>query len=359
MQEQWRLESETPDGNLVFGAIDDVEQDSEGNFYLLDYMLTTVHVVSPLGAHVRSLGREGTGPGEFSSVEDCFLTLDRRLGVVEYNRQRINFLALDGTPAGEWTPHGFGELRVRPLDAAASPHGIVASCRLLEPLGNQATLHLFLGLFDWGGSLKKKCFSRTVELRRGHTMTFDESASEPLAYFALASDGAIYVAPHHSEYQIVCLDPFGEHYMTIMREYDHLSRSPDEVERTRENMNAEYGSLGSAVFVPSPFERDVFGLRVLGEYLWVETSVGWFRPGTGNANVYDVFDKKGRFVRQAVLRGAKDPVEDYFYLLDQHALRITFGVNSLSAWVGSARDTSSTPQEALQTVICYHLVEAN
>ena len=40
------------------------EPTSEGQIYLLDSQLSEVHVYTPDGEHLRTVGREGDGPGE-------------------------------------------------------------------------------------------------------------------------------------------------------------------------------------------------------------------------------------------------------------------------------------------------------
>jgi len=48
-----------------FARVDDLAFDDSGNLYVLDLASTHVVVVTPQGAHLRTLGKRGGGPGEF------------------------------------------------------------------------------------------------------------------------------------------------------------------------------------------------------------------------------------------------------------------------------------------------------
>lgn len=69
-----------------FSAVTGLDVDSEGRIYVADWLLPDVVVLGPDGRHVRSIGRRGSGPGEFqrvSSVQvlpgDSVLVFDRGL----------------------------------------------------------------------------------------------------------------------------------------------------------------------------------------------------------------------------------------------------------------------------------------
>jgi hypothetical protein len=53
-----------PEG--VFVQVSDVASDEQGNVYVLDQRADEVRVFSPSGEYVRTIGRTGRGPGEFS-----------------------------------------------------------------------------------------------------------------------------------------------------------------------------------------------------------------------------------------------------------------------------------------------------
>jgi len=365
MEELWRLESETRDARLVFGAIEDVERSPTGDFYLLDYVLKTVHAISTKGEYICSIGRDGDGPGEFRSVNDCFLTSDGQVGVVEYNSQRIQYLTKDGTSLGRWSPAGFGELRVRPLFASQVDSELVVCCRLLEPLGDRAILHAFLGRFGQNGNLLGKFFERTATLTRGEPYIFDEEASESIRFYTADKEGRVFVSPFYSQYCIHCYGRDGVLRKVITREYEHFPRPPQEVERMSEILLGQTRAQGwkSAEVAASKYERDIYGLGITSTGdLVVETSRGCLANPAGIAIRYDVFDMGGNYVRQVVLRGEADPWEDFFFYFEDCLVRVTEGYDTAkaqSAPTGKGAAGTTSTVDNTQKVICYRLSPAS
>ena len=56
------------DENLAFGSPYDVDMDSTGNIYVLDYRNSRIQMFNGKGEFIRSIGRPGQGPGDFQSV---------------------------------------------------------------------------------------------------------------------------------------------------------------------------------------------------------------------------------------------------------------------------------------------------
>lgn len=359
LEERWRIESEMPDGSLLFGAVSDVEWDSDGNIYLADYALETVHVFTPEGHYLRSLASKGEGPGEVLSVEDCFVT-SQGIGIIEYNRQRITFLNYDGTPAGLWAPAGFGQLRVRPLQAVQRDSLFIVACKMLEPLGDRAILHEFLGQFSSAGQLLFKYLEFPHELARDRPFTFDEEMIDGQQYFVVTAKGEVFASPSHLAYLLLHFDIDGNLTKTFGRIYEHVRRSAVQVQDIQSLLQAEHVNYRNALCVASPYERDILKLNMKDNYLWIETSQGWFMNPAGTALTMDVFDMNGRYIRQARFFGELDPWQDVFALGDSCALVITQSMSSISASAAAKSATAGSGSQdddnAPQVIICYDLV---
>ena len=87
----------SPDGPASFGRVRSVVADRDGNVYVADAQASEIRVFAPDGSHLRTIGRKGSGPGEFVELYsiawmgDTLAALDPRGG-------RISLLR----PAGEW-----------------------------------------------------------------------------------------------------------------------------------------------------------------------------------------------------------------------------------------------------------------
>ena len=96
----------TEDGPGSFGRVRSIVADRDGNVYVADAQASEVRVFAPDGSHLRTFGRTGAGPGEFTDLYslawmgDTLAALDPRAG-------RISLL----TRTGEW----IGQIRHEPI----------------------------------------------------------------------------------------------------------------------------------------------------------------------------------------------------------------------------------------------------
>lgn len=84
-------------GPEEFGPIRSVIADAEGNVYVADNLAHTVRVFTPDGRHLRNIGRQGAGPGEFGDLY-ALAWLDGQLAAMDPRNARIGLLS----PQGEW-----------------------------------------------------------------------------------------------------------------------------------------------------------------------------------------------------------------------------------------------------------------
>ena len=65
---------------------DHPEADADGNVYLLDGQISEIQVFDPEGELLRTIGRQGEGPGEFQNGADMFWAPGGEIGVVFSHR---------------------------------------------------------------------------------------------------------------------------------------------------------------------------------------------------------------------------------------------------------------------------------
>lgn len=68
IREELRLGSLDEEGPELFGQIADVAVDAAGRIYVLESQAQEIRVFTPEGAHLRTIGRKGGGPGEFADA---------------------------------------------------------------------------------------------------------------------------------------------------------------------------------------------------------------------------------------------------------------------------------------------------
>jgi hypothetical protein len=107
----------------VFGSVDAVAFDGEGNLYVLDGQNARVVVFDREGGHLRTVGRRGEGPGEFQMPQGMTVTAAEELVVYDMARSAYSVLAMDGSFVGS-VPTDLMSLGARPqADLRPYPRG--------------------------------------------------------------------------------------------------------------------------------------------------------------------------------------------------------------------------------------------
>jgi hypothetical protein len=84
------------DSHYVFGPIVRFTVDDEGCVYVLDWRAKEVRKFDPKGKYLLSFGREGQGPGEFSSPEEIRFLSSGQIMVFEGESQRFSRFSRSG-----------------------------------------------------------------------------------------------------------------------------------------------------------------------------------------------------------------------------------------------------------------------
>lgn len=98
--EELRLGAAEGAGPTVFGIPAALEVDAYGRLYVLEAATGEVRVFEPDGRHLRSLGRQGSGPGELRQPIGLTLAPDGALWVVDPGNARFTIFDTAGTLRG-------------------------------------------------------------------------------------------------------------------------------------------------------------------------------------------------------------------------------------------------------------------
>jgi hypothetical protein len=90
------------DPDVMFGIPCGVTQDPEGHVYVLDNQLSEIVMFSPDGEYLRTLGREGEGPGEFRRPNGLVILPDGAVAAANMIRARFERLTSAGVPDGSF-----------------------------------------------------------------------------------------------------------------------------------------------------------------------------------------------------------------------------------------------------------------
>lgn len=100
---------------LLFGRIATARRDAADNVVVADRQAYEIRIFDPQGRHLRSLGREGEGPGEFESLQGAWPVAGGGIVTADILLARITQFGADGTPTATATLSGREDLFVLPV----------------------------------------------------------------------------------------------------------------------------------------------------------------------------------------------------------------------------------------------------
>jgi hypothetical protein len=104
--EEWTFEEEMRIGALEgdpefqFGQVGFISLDSKDQIYVADIQAQHIQVYAPDGSYVRTIGKRGSGPGEFQGAAFVLVGPGDTLLVPDVQNQRINRFTPDGSVLG-------------------------------------------------------------------------------------------------------------------------------------------------------------------------------------------------------------------------------------------------------------------
>jgi len=362
LEELWRVGGDDEDSILI-GTISQALIDDDNNIYLLDAQLSHVEVFSPEGEHVGTLGRQGSGPGEFNQAYDMVFMPDGTLGVVQAFPGKIIKLDLDGTPAGEY----------RPDTGGAEAGGFLVLVNALGYGGDLILTGMNITLDQTAGTQTRSYFIKrfgadqqliddliTVDrVWDFRDFTYREAENDWVwARIDMNDAGKVAVNIPRTGYEITVYDPDGSIDRVIEREYKPWPRT----ERATARQDAFIRGLMRQFPPDTPYEVDEFEQDIEALYvqddgsIWCLTSRAMWEPKPGVLHTYDVFAADGEYVKQVDVRcdGAADS-DLLVFAANDLVFQITGFFEAILAMQGGTGAGDDAEEAAPMEVICYRV----
>lgn len=342
-----------------FGVVSGITTDSAGNIYLLDAQLNEVMVFSPDGEYLRSIGREGEGPGEFRRPADIFLTTDGNIAVVQRMPGKIILLTPDGEPAGNFPVPEVpdGGMQMFAGGRLAGESMILATMQFQRLDDGMKEVSALIGVDGTGAKTAE--FITMTNTRNFANMVFNErDLNLNTLVWEAAMDGSVYISDDFDAYRIKIYDPSGSARRVVEREYTLRVRSDEERERNtpRVMIRANNRSL-SPEATASKTDRAVMRIypRRDGSF-WVLSSHGAFDAPEGAIGTFDLFDASGTFRTQVTINGEGSLRDDGIEIIGDR-LYVIKGLRSARRAMFAAGDSESGGEGEAEpvTVLCYDL----
>ncbi|MEZ4386159.1 MAG: hypothetical protein R3D98_01010 [Candidatus Krumholzibacteriia bacterium] len=356
LHEVWRAGGESDD--VFFGSVGRVLAGPDQTVLVLDTQQSQVQVYGRDGTWLRTLGREGDGPGEVRGPADAFALPDGRLCIAQSSPGRFVYLNQDGTPGGgaQYQPRGEPATFSVCVAGRPAPGGFVLAGIRFKQQGPQAQQTFFLSRCDVEG------VEQVVYLEKVYGVNYadfrlDEDSMDFVWMGRMDVDraGRIYVGPERDRYLIQVLEPDGTLVRQFTRPVTVPARTAEEhaiAVKIHEAIGAHYGVPLQGVTVAAR-DAAIGGLWVRpdGE-VWVQTPAN--QPPAGAFALLDVFDPAGRFVRQVALVMPGDPKRDGLYLLDDG--RVAVAIGGLDAFLSQQGVAGSSDDAPVLEVVVYDAI---
>lgn len=369
-REAWRLGADEENDPLLM-RITGITTDAAGNAYVLDGDLSKIYVMSPQGELLRTIGREGDGPGEFRNADQVVEMPDGNLGVLQVMPGKV--VVID--PFGEPRPtFRFGEAQGSPMmfpgHLEVAPDGVVFGNNTTTMGDGKVVTTRALARYRPDGS-EDVVYIEDREEHSGGEVSFSMGGDDDFVRnWTLTGDGTVVVYRNPFRYELQLFAPDGSPSRIIRRDYKTLRRPDDELAEARkqaEEMSARFQGMRQEVEERSRDITAVFG-RPDGE-LWVANSAG-DRERRDGIGILDVFDKDGRFTHTLRLEGVQyDPDRDSF-LIEGNRLFVLReaqalpdrtmssgggGMQMMMIQSGGTSDDEDDGEHGPHEVVCYEL----
>lgn len=280
-----------------FGSIGGLAVDSAGRVWVLDRQASEVRAFHESGEHIRTVGREGQGPGEFRHPTGLDLGPGGALWVMDPRNGRITVVDTTGEPVV--THRRASGLIAVPCRCGFDREGRYHDYRTFPPEDGGEGRNGLLRLARDGTVLD----TLLIPERKGGTAFFthrteDVSYSAPVPFtpritWALGPEGHLWFSPQ-TPYRVYERDAAGDTLRIVERDVDR----PPVTDRERDDALAELdwfreqGGTTDAGRIPDrkPAVRSLH-VDPLG-FLWVRP----YRAAGAPATAFDICDPGGRYL---------------------------------------------------------------
>jgi hypothetical protein len=319
--DEWRVSealtigADTMDLPYQFGRVTSIAVGPDGSIFVLDNMAADVRAFDQAGVHLRTIGRRGAGPGEFSrAAAGVFLVGDERLVVPDMGNSRINSLGPTGEFLGSmpasyasgfpvrWDDDGSGEVVVQRRAMGGNEDPDLAAGDPLVRIGNDGEeqqlliLPLAKTVRMVGARPQFTYFETEPSWDLGPSGTLRTAMTQEYRIELRGRDGALHTVVSKVSPRIEVTAADRDHFAVLMREGLTLrGTAPDAVGRFIDRL--EYGATFPAFnqIMEGPDGTTlVQQIQTLSEMTSVDLSEEQSRR-LGSTS-WDVFDASGRYL---------------------------------------------------------------
>ena len=258
----------------------------DGLIYVVDRKAVQVKAFGPNGKFLRSIGKPGQGPGEVGRIQDISFTPAREILVNDTGTDRLHYFTLEG----------------KFLRAIPVPGTIGFEWPSQDQRGRIFAVQTAIVM----DSATSELVEFTAEMKKVRTLFSIQIAKYPVfnpigpkIRFLPAADGGL-IWGVTAQYEINVLDASGKLVKKILKDYDPLPVTKKYRDKFLKEFPLDKSYIKFSDHFPAflDFRRDDDGRLYVRLYETTPDESG---------HVYDVFDREGRYMARAVIKGTKTP----------------------------------------------------
>ncbi|MBE3111010.1 MAG: 6-bladed beta-propeller [Acidobacteria bacterium] len=299
LKEDLSLGGPEAQGDYAFSQIRTFIVDDAGSIYVLDQQSSHVKVFDASGKYLRTIGRQGQGPGELDRPR--MLSINRvrgEISVLELSR-RMSFFKLDGT----FLRHvSFKEIWALYGHVDSKGHIYVT-----EGIVEEKDPRYEVKMLGPDASLIAMLARSPAPVRHGGRLT----AFTAIGYFVVDGDDHL-VYGYPLTYEIQYFGPASpELFKKVTREYDPVAITEEEKREREKDVQPNSGLVLDFPKYHAAYYR--FFLSDLG-HVFVQT---WEKTKDGKS-IHDIFDAEGRFIGRVPLKpSGVEILKGKYYALEE------------------------------------------
>jgi hypothetical protein len=258
----------------------------DGLIYVVDQKAVQVKVFGPNGKSLRSIGKQGQGPGEVGGIRDISFTPSQEILVNDTRSKRLHYFTLEGKFLRTVTAPSTIGFEGPSQDSRGRIFAVQTAIVM-----DRATSELV----EFTAEMKKVRALFSIQIAKYP----DFNPVGPKIRFLPATDGGL-IWGVTTQYEINVLDVDGKPVKKIIKDYDPLPVTKEYRDKLMKESGYDPGYVKFSDHFPAflDFRNDDDGRLYIRLYEITPDESG---------HVYDVFDQEGRYMARAVIKGTRTP----------------------------------------------------
>ena len=290
---------ELGDSIYMFGAIEALMYDANGNIAVLDMGVGNLRIFSPGGEHIRTIGRRGNAPGEFQRPLGMVLLGNGLLAVMDPWAEGLTGITPEYTQTGVLIDiHSNVHMGMCAVDSSD-----FVALRVLDSNADDPGIPMIIGRYSMSKDPSVIYWQEDYSIASLDDISGVMRDFSNLYWTADRNIGDVYIAPYEdNRYLVYRYSPEGVLLNTIELEMEQVLKTDheiaDEAAYLRARLTALNGRDMGIEIEPYVHRRSITGLGISGEgNLWV-------RRGTHDDALLDLWTPEGELLQSYTVPGA-------------------------------------------------------